>query len=93
MVMNHGLCVCAQGTTVRVEFGDATTAADPSGANAIARSFPNTYGQPLAHFFREKAKAANAQTINEHPAVRYRFTAFHNFIIAIYNTQILDEKL
>nr|GEX06229.1 pyrophosphate--fructose 6-phosphate 1-phosphotransferase subunit alpha [Tanacetum cinerariifolium] len=54
------------GTPVRVEFGDATTAADPTGANAIAQSFPHTYGQPLAHFFREKSKTANAQTINEH---------------------------
>ncbi|XP_071732128.1 pyrophosphate--fructose 6-phosphate 1-phosphotransferase subunit alpha-like [Rutidosis leptorrhynchoides] len=61
---------CLQGTTVRVEFGDATAAADPAGANAIARSFPHTYGRPLAHFFRETSKTANAQTISEHPAVR-----------------------
>nr|XP_043618150.1 pyrophosphate--fructose 6-phosphate 1-phosphotransferase subunit alpha [Erigeron canadensis] len=61
---------CLQGTTVRVEFGDATAAADPSGANVIARSFPHTYGQPLAHFFREKSQTPNAQTISEHPAVR-----------------------
>nr|GEZ20851.1 pyrophosphate--fructose 6-phosphate 1-phosphotransferase subunit alpha [Tanacetum cinerariifolium] len=31
------------GTPVRVEFGDATAAADPTGANVIARSFPHTY--------------------------------------------------
>nr|GEW11734.1 pyrophosphate--fructose 6-phosphate 1-phosphotransferase subunit alpha [Tanacetum cinerariifolium] len=32
------------GILVRVEFGDATVVADPIGANAIARSFPHTYG-------------------------------------------------
>ncbi|CAI9762976.1 unnamed protein product [Fraxinus pennsylvanica] len=61
---------CLQGTTVRVEFGDATTAADPSGAHTISRSFPHTYGQPLAHFMRETAKAPDAQIITEHPAIR-----------------------
>ncbi|KVI07575.1 Phosphofructokinase domain-containing protein [Cynara cardunculus var. scolymus] len=61
---------CLQGTTVRVEFGDATAAADPSGANAIARSFPHTYGQPLAHFLRATTKVAKSQTIDEHPAVK-----------------------
>ncbi|CAA0838471.1 Pyrophosphate--fructose 6-phosphate 1-phosphotransferase subunit alpha 2 [Striga hermonthica] len=32
------------GTIVRVEFGDATAAADPAGAHTISRSFPHTYG-------------------------------------------------
>ncbi|KAF8377966.1 hypothetical protein HHK36_031355 [Tetracentron sinense] len=35
---------CLQGTAVRVEFGDATIAADSSGAHTISRSFPNTVG-------------------------------------------------
>ncbi|XP_057975605.1 pyrophosphate--fructose 6-phosphate 1-phosphotransferase subunit alpha [Malania oleifera] len=61
---------CLQGTTVRVEYGDATTAADPSGANTISRSFPHTYGQPLAHFLRETAKVPDAKIITEHPAIR-----------------------
>ncbi|KAK6939168.1 Phosphofructokinase domain [Dillenia turbinata] len=61
---------CLQGTTVRVEFGDATTAADPSGAHTISRSFPHTYGQPLAHFLRATAKNPEAQVITEHPAIR-----------------------
>ncbi|CAA3003526.1 pyrophosphate--fructose 6-phosphate 1-phosphotransferase subunit alpha [Olea europaea subsp. europaea] len=61
---------CLQGTTVRVEFGDATTAADPSGAHTISRSFPHTYGQPLAHFMRETAKVPDARIITEHPAIR-----------------------
>ncbi|CAA0834896.1 Pyrophosphate--fructose 6-phosphate 1-phosphotransferase subunit alpha 1 [Striga hermonthica] len=47
---------CLQGTTVRVEFGDATTAADPTGSHTISRSFPHTYGQPIAHFLRATAK-------------------------------------
>ncbi|KAK3425109.1 hypothetical protein EUGRSUZ_F01823 [Eucalyptus grandis] len=61
---------CLQGTTVRVEFGDATTAADPAGSHTISRSFPHTYGQPLAHFLRATAKVADAQIITEHPAKR-----------------------
>ncbi|XP_047976132.1 pyrophosphate--fructose 6-phosphate 1-phosphotransferase subunit alpha-like [Salvia hispanica] len=61
---------CLQGTTVRVEFGDATIAADPSGAHTIKRSFPHTYGQRLAHFLRATAKVPDAQFITDHPAVR-----------------------
>ncbi|XP_004253113.1 pyrophosphate--fructose 6-phosphate 1-phosphotransferase subunit alpha-like [Solanum lycopersicum] len=61
---------CLQGTTVRVELGDATTAADPSGEHVISRSFPHTYGQPLAHFLRATAKVSDAQIITEHPAKR-----------------------
>ncbi|KAI3956788.1 hypothetical protein MKW92_003932 [Papaver armeniacum] len=61
---------CLQGTTVRVELGDATTAADPSSGNIISRGFPHTYGQPLVHFFRPKAQVPGAQVITEHPAIR-----------------------
>ncbi|KAG6422925.1 hypothetical protein SASPL_113307 [Salvia splendens] len=61
---------CLQGTEVRVEFGDATTAADPSGAHTIKKSFPHTYGQRLAHFLRATAKVADAQIITDQPAVR-----------------------
>ncbi|CAK9178271.1 unnamed protein product [Ilex paraguariensis] len=61
---------CLQGTTVRVEFGDGTTAADSSGAHTICRSFPHTYGQPLAHFIRATAKVPDAQIITDHPAIR-----------------------
>nr|GEU39263.1 pyrophosphate--fructose 6-phosphate 1-phosphotransferase subunit alpha [Tanacetum cinerariifolium] len=45
-----------ESTPVRVEFGDATAATDPTGANAIARPFPHTYGQPLAHFSEKNLK-------------------------------------
>ncbi|KAJ1394966.1 Pyrophosphate-dependent phosphofructokinase PfpB [Sesbania bispinosa] len=61
---------CLQGTTVRVEFGDATTTTDPSDAPTISRSFPNTYGHPLAHFLRATAKVPDAQIITEHPPMR-----------------------
>ncbi|KAI3745570.1 hypothetical protein L6452_07970 [Arctium lappa] len=61
---------CLQGTTVRVEFGDATTVADSSGAHAISQSFPHTYGQRLVHFLRPAAKVPGAQIISEHPAMR-----------------------
>ncbi|KAJ4817776.1 Pyrophosphate--fructose 6-phosphate 1-phosphotransferase subunit alpha [Rhynchospora pubera] len=61
---------CLQGTTVRVEYGDATTASDPAGAHVISRAFPHTYGQPLAHFLRATAKVPDAKIISEHPAIR-----------------------
>ncbi|KAG6406164.1 hypothetical protein SASPL_133763 [Salvia splendens] len=67
-ILYFGLAVA--GTTVRVEFGDATIAADPSGAHTIKRSFPHTYGQRLAHFLRATAKVPDAQFITDHPAVR-----------------------
>lgn len=57
---------------MRVEFSDATASADASGAHTISRSFPHTYGQPLAHFLRASAKVSDAQIITEHPAVRYK---------------------
>ncbi|CAL9172294.1 unnamed protein product [Musa hybrid cultivar] len=61
---------CLQGTTVRVEFGDSTTCADPSSEHVIGRAFPHTFGQPLAHFLRATAKVPDAQIITEHPAMR-----------------------
>lgn len=60
---------------MRVEFGDTTTAADAADAHTISRSFPHTYGQPLAHFLRATAKVADAHIITEHPIKRcVRFT-------------------
>ncbi|XP_068652558.1 pyrophosphate--fructose 6-phosphate 1-phosphotransferase subunit alpha-like [Aristolochia californica] len=61
---------CLQGTTVRVELGDATTAADLAGAHTISRAFPHTYGQPLVHFLRANAVVPDAQIIMEHPPIR-----------------------
>ncbi|RWV94621.1 hypothetical protein GW17_00042824 [Ensete ventricosum] len=60
-----------QGTTVRVEFGDSTTCADPSSVHVISRAFPHTFGQPLAHFLRATAKVPDAQIITEHPPMRF----------------------
>lgn len=59
-----------QGTTVRVEFGDTTIAADPADDHAIRQAFPHTSGQPLAHFLRATANVPDAQIIEEHPAIR-----------------------
>ncbi|GLU00129.1 hypothetical protein SLE2022_175210 [Rubroshorea leprosula] len=61
---------CLQGTTVRVELGDGTTALDPADAHTINRAFPLTYGQPLAHFLRATAQVPDAQIITEHPTIR-----------------------
>ncbi|CAH8370960.1 unnamed protein product [Eruca vesicaria subsp. sativa] len=61
---------CLQGTTVRVELGDGTTVAKAGDAHIIARAFPHTLGQPLAHFLRATAKVPDAQIITEHPAIR-----------------------
>ncbi|CAL9127522.1 unnamed protein product [Musa textilis] len=65
-----GLPPCLQGTTVRVEFGDATTTSDPAGAHVISQAFPHTYGQSLAHFLRPTAKVPDAQIIVEQSAIR-----------------------
>ncbi|OIW17349.1 hypothetical protein TanjilG_22461 [Lupinus angustifolius] len=59
-----------KGTNVRVEFGDATTVADPSDAPLVSHLFPNTYGQPLAHFLGATSKVPDAKVIAEHPALR-----------------------
>lgn len=71
-----------QGTAVRVEFGDATTAADPSSAHAMSRSFPHTFGQPLVHFLRATAKVPDAQIITEHPAIR---SALYEYLKRLFN--------
>lgn len=83
---------CLQGTTVRVEFGDSTTCADPSSANVISRAFPHTFGQPLAHFLRATAKTPDAQIITEHPPMRVgivfcgrQSSGGHNVVWGLYN--------
>lgn len=76
-----------QGTTVRVEFGDVTAAADPVGAHTISRTFPHTYGRPLVHFLRATAKVPDAQIIAEHPAVRYMLLWLS---IVYYNVMVIS---
>ncbi|GAB2224494.1 hypothetical protein Droror1_Dr00005255 [Drosera rotundifolia] len=83
---------CLQGTTVRVEYGDGTTALDTADSHTISRYFPNTYGQPLAHFLRANAKVPDAQIISEHPAIRVGIVfsgrqspGGHNVIWGIHN--------
>ncbi|KAI5063277.1 hypothetical protein GOP47_0021824 [Adiantum capillus-veneris] len=43
-----------QGSRVHLLRGDPTTAADPSDALAISRTFPHTYGQPLVQLLRDE---------------------------------------
>lgn len=69
--------IVLQGTAVRVEFGDGTTAVDPADAPTISRAFPHTYGQPLAHFLRATAKVPDAQIITVHPAIRCVHLVIH----------------
>ncbi|KAL2895332.1 Pyrophosphate--fructose 6-phosphate 1-phosphotransferase subunit alpha [Bienertia sinuspersici] len=83
---------CLQGTTVRVEYGDGTTAVDPADAHAISRYFPHTYGQPLAHFLRATAKVPDAHIITEHPTIRVGIVfsgrqspGGHNVVWGLYN--------
>jgi len=78
-----------QGTTVRVEYGDATTAIDPADAHSISRYFPQTYGQPLAHFLRATAKVPDAQIITEHPAIRFVYVDFHHSCLLVFDDLIL----
>lgn len=49
-----------QGSRVRLVRGDPTTAADPSDALAISRTFPHTYGQPLVQLLREETDGQSA---------------------------------
>lgn len=70
MAYLSSLHLVLQGTAVRVEFGDGTTAVDPADAPTVSRAFPHTYGQRLAHFLRATAKVPDAQIITEHPAIR-----------------------
>ncbi|CAN8234394.1 unnamed protein product [Cochlearia groenlandica] len=82
---------CLQGTTVRVELGDGTTVAKAGDAHIIARAFPHTLGQPLAHFIRATSKVPDAQIITEHPAIRVGIVFYgrqapggHNVIWGLY---------
>ncbi|CAA7407258.1 unnamed protein product [Spirodela intermedia] len=88
-----GLPPCLQGTTVRVEFGDFTTTADPASNHVISHSFPHTYGQRLAHFLRATAKIPDAQIITEHPVMKVgvvfcgrQSPGGHNVIWGLYDT-------
>ncbi|KAF2324830.1 hypothetical protein GH714_017352 [Hevea brasiliensis] len=47
---------CLQGTTVRVEFGDSTTAADAAGARTISRYFPTLTVSPWLTFLGQLLK-------------------------------------
>ncbi|GJY62477.1 hypothetical protein Tco_0463134, partial [Tanacetum coccineum] len=58
-----------EGTTVRVEFDDVTTAVDTVGANAVGQSCPHTYGQPLAQFIKATSNVSDAQIISDHPTI------------------------
>ena len=78
-----------QGTTVRVEYGDATTAIDSADAHSISRYFPHTYGQPLAHFLRATAKVPDAQIITEHPAIRFVHVYFHHSFLLGFDDLLL----
>ncbi|KAG6499351.1 hypothetical protein ZIOFF_039117 [Zingiber officinale] len=83
---------CLQGTTVRIEFGDTTTAANPTDAHVISQVFPHTYGQPLAHFLRPTANVPDAHIIVEQPSIRVGIVfcgrqspGGHNVIWGLYN--------
>ena len=61
---------------MRVEFGDGTTVAEASDSHIVARAFPHTLGQPLAHFLREAAKVSDAHIITQLPSIRYTVFLF-----------------
>jgi pyrophosphate--fructose-6-phosphate 1-phosphotransferase len=83
-----------------VEFRGATTTPDASGRHVISRSFPHTYGQPLAHFLRPKSQVPDAQIITEHPAKKVGFVfsgrqspGGHNIVWGLYNAlKIHNDK-
>lgn len=53
-----------------MELGDGTTVAEAADSHTMARAFPHTLGQPLAHFLRETAQVPDAHIITELPSVR-----------------------
>lgn len=53
-----------------MELGDETTVSEASDSHIIARAFPHTLGQPLAHFLRETAKVSDAHIITQLPSIR-----------------------
>jgi len=77
-----------QGTTVRVEYGDATTTMDPADAHSISHYFRHTYGQPLAHFLRRSSKVPDAQIITEHPAIRFVCLCFPAVFLVVDASQL-----
>ncbi|KAG6472958.1 hypothetical protein ZIOFF_070438 [Zingiber officinale] len=87
------------GTTVGIEFGNATTCADPSSAHVIGQAFPHTFGQPLAHFLTATAKVPNAQIIPEHPPMRVGIVfcgrqspGGHNVVWGLYSAIKLHNR-
>lgn len=44
--------------------------AEAADSHIMARAFPHTLGQPLAHFLRETAKVSDAHIITELPSIR-----------------------
>uniref|UniRef100_A0A453JVF9 Phosphofructokinase domain-containing protein n=1 Tax=Aegilops tauschii subsp. strangulata TaxID=200361 RepID=A0A453JVF9_AEGTS len=64
------ICCLSQGATVRVEYGDATTTIDPTGAHAVAQAFPRTYGQRLVTFLAPDDTAGAGKAVDERPPIR-----------------------
>ncbi|KAI3797091.1 hypothetical protein L1987_39782 [Smallanthus sonchifolius] len=79
------------GTSVRVEFGDATTVAS-AGAHAIRQSFPHTYGQRLAHFLRATTKVPGAQIISQHPAMRSSTSLISAIYMKFFRNKFISYK-
>ncbi|XXG75758.1 hypothetical protein AAC387_Pa08g0265 [Persea americana] len=84
---------CLQKSAVELEYGDATTVADPSDAQSVTRSFPLTYGKPLVHFLNPSSPRRNdSQVKKEHPAIRVgvvfcgrQSPGGHNVICGLYD--------
>ncbi|KAL6008460.1 hypothetical protein ACLOJK_033971 [Asimina triloba] len=83
---------CLQGSGVRVELGEATSAADPSDAQAVSQLFPLTFGQPLIHFLNPPKEAANLHPTKDMPLVRVgilfsgrQTPGGHNVVCGLYD--------
>lgn len=60
---------------MRVEYGEATTTIDPTGAHAVAQAFPRTYGQRLVTFLAPDDTAGADKAVDERPPIRSCSTA------------------
>lgn len=73
-----------QKSAVELEYGDATTVADPSDAQSVTRSFPLTYGKPLVHFLNPSSPRRDSQVKKEHPAIRYWIVSLPQYYLFFF---------
>ncbi|KAA8515769.1 hypothetical protein F0562_018620 [Nyssa sinensis] len=65
----NGLAAETLGSTVKVEFGEATAVPHMSNAQSVCQLIPLTYGQSLVHVSTTLSEVSNARVTNEHSTI------------------------